>query len=319
MIDFRYHLVSIIAIFLALAVGIVLGTTTINQTVLRNIQSEVKRLSSDKAAQRDQIAALRDEASDSKAFINGIEPALQSGALAGQRVVLIAAPGAPGDLRTGLVDALRRAGAVLTNNVQLTNAFTDPKLANTLDDLATRLVVPGNLPARASGASLAAAELAAVLVTKPGTRAASQDAIQTTLAGFQQGSFLSLPDAPGGPATLAVILVPPAPAAPDDNNANAGKIMADLAARFGARAAGTLVAGPAAATAPGGMLAAVRRDRAVTRVTSSVDGVESAAGRVAAVLALRSALAGRLGAFGFGAGASGPLPPSPSPSPSPAR
>ena len=30
MIDFRYHIVSIIAVFLALAVGIVVGTTALN-------------------------------------------------------------------------------------------------------------------------------------------------------------------------------------------------------------------------------------------------------------------------------------------------
>lgn len=319
MIDFRYHLVSIIAIFLALAVGIVLGTTTINQTVLRNIQSEVKRLSSDKATQRDQIAALQDGSRDQQAYIAGTERLLQAGALPGQRVAVIAAPGTDGNLRTGVIEALERAGAVVTNDIRLANTFTDPRQANTLDDLATRLVVPGKLPARASGASLAAAELAAVLVTKPGTRPASQDAIQTTLAGFQQGSFLRVADTPGGPATLAVILVPPAPGTPDENSATAAKVIADLASRFAARAAGTLVAGPAAAALPGGMLATVRGDRTLSQTVVSADSVESPAGRVAAVLALRGALAGRLGAFGFGPGASSPLPPGPSPAASPAR
>lgn len=317
MIDFRYHLVSIIAIFLALAVGIVLGTTTINQTVLRNIQSEVKRLSSDKAAQRDQIAGLQQGSKEQQAFIAGAEPLLEAGALAGQRVAMIAAPGVPEPTRTGLQEALRRAGAVVTNDVRLTNGFTDPRQANALDDLATRLVVPGRLPARASGASLAAAELAAVLVAKPGTRPASQDAIQTTLAGFQQGSFLSVSDTPGGPAGVAVIVVPPAPATPDENSATAAKIMIDLASRFSARSAATLVAGPITATAPGGMLAAVRADKAA-RGLASVDSVDAPAGRIAAVRALRSALSGRVGAFGFGPGASSPLPPVPTPAASPA-
>ncbi|MEP6462366.1 MAG: copper transporter [Frankiaceae bacterium] len=318
MIDFRYHLVSIIAIFLALTIGIVFGTTTINQTVLRNIQSEVKRLSNDKANQRDQIAALQSSSRQQQAFIASTEPLLEAGALSGQRVVVLTAPGTPRNVRTDLLAALRRAGAVLTNDIQLANGFTDPKQANTLDDLATRLVVPGKLPAKASGASLAAAELAAVLVAKPGTRPASPDAIQTTLAGFQQGNFLSVSGTPGGTASLAVVLVPPAPATPDENSATGSKIFTDLTARLAARAAGTLVAGPAPA-APGGTLAAVRGDAALRQVTSSVDSVESPAGRAAAVLALRGALAGRLGAFGFGPGATSPLPPGPTPAASPAK
>ncbi len=34
MIDFRYHLVSIVAVFLALAIGIVLGSTELQGTTL---------------------------------------------------------------------------------------------------------------------------------------------------------------------------------------------------------------------------------------------------------------------------------------------
>ncbi len=319
MIDFRYHLVSIIAIFLALAVGIVLGTTTINQTVLRNIQSEVKRLSNDKATQRDAIAALQRGSAGQQAFIAASEPLLENRALAGQRVVLIVAPGSSGNARSGLLDGLGRAGAVITNDIRLTNNFTDPKQANALDDLATRLVVPGKLPAKASGAALAAAELAAVLLTKPGARPASADAIQTTLAGFANGGFLSVAGTPGGPASLAVVLVPSAPATPDESSAATAKIIVDLVSRMAARAAGTVVTGPVGAAQPGGMLSAVRGDRTVRQQASSVDSVDSAPGRIAAVLAIRDALAGHIGAFGFGPGASSPLPPTPMPTASSAK
>jgi Copper transport outer membrane protein, MctB len=314
-IDFRYHLVSIIAIFLALAVGIVLGTTTLNGTALHNIQSQVKRLSSDKTAQRQQIDALHAQVKDAESFIGATEPTLTANALNGQRVAVITAPETPGNIRTSLLTSLQHAGAVVTNDIRLSSAFTDPKQSAALDDLATRLVVPGSLPAKATGASLAAAELAQVLVTKPGAKPAGQDAISTTLAGFQQGSFLTVAGTPGGPASLAVVLVPPAPRTPTDGTKQAGQLMSDLAASFGSRAAATLVAGPAAAAAPGGMLSIVRQDRAATRVASSVDTLEAPAGRVAAVLALRGALSGRLGAYGFGTGASGPLPASPSPTP----
>ena len=39
MIDFRYHLVSIIAVFLALAIGIVVGTTALNGYVVDDLRA----------------------------------------------------------------------------------------------------------------------------------------------------------------------------------------------------------------------------------------------------------------------------------------
>jgi hypothetical protein len=38
-IDFRYHLVSLIAVFLAVALGIVIGTTALNQPILNDIEN----------------------------------------------------------------------------------------------------------------------------------------------------------------------------------------------------------------------------------------------------------------------------------------
>lgn len=319
MIDFRYHLVSVIAIFLALAIGIVVGTTALNGAVLTDVKNQVTRLSSDKVDQRQAIDTLQERVGDQMAFITRAEPALERNQLAGQRVAVIAAPGAPADVGSGLLAALQRAGAVVTTDVRLSPSWADPKDATSLDDLATRLVLPdAGLPANSTGAELAAAELAAVLVGKPGGRPVAADAIQTTLAGFQQGGFLSVSGTPGAQAPLAVLIVPPAPKSSDDTTAALATRLVDLATRLGQRAAGAVVAGPETATASGGVLAAARSDRDVQRVASTVDSVENAAGRVATVLALRGALSGKSGAFGFGPGAAAPLP-SPVASPSPSR
>jgi hypothetical protein len=43
-IDFRYHLVSLIAVFLAVALGIVIGTTALNQPILADIKNQVTAL-----------------------------------------------------------------------------------------------------------------------------------------------------------------------------------------------------------------------------------------------------------------------------------
>ena len=44
MIDFRYHLVSLIAVFLAVALGIVIGTTALNEPILADIENQVTAL-----------------------------------------------------------------------------------------------------------------------------------------------------------------------------------------------------------------------------------------------------------------------------------
>ena len=48
MIDFRYHLVSLIAVFLAVALGIIIGTTALNEPILANIEGQVTDLEQDK-------------------------------------------------------------------------------------------------------------------------------------------------------------------------------------------------------------------------------------------------------------------------------
>ena len=50
MIDFRYHLVSLIAVFLAVALGIVIGTTQLNGPLTDNLQGQVTALQDDKRA-----------------------------------------------------------------------------------------------------------------------------------------------------------------------------------------------------------------------------------------------------------------------------
>ena len=56
MIDFRYHLVSLVAVFLALALGVLLGTTQLNGAVLDDLRGQVRGLAEDK---RDLQADLR--------------------------------------------------------------------------------------------------------------------------------------------------------------------------------------------------------------------------------------------------------------------
>ena len=59
MIDFRYHLVSIVAVFLALAVGVVLGSATLNGPITKELRKSVVVLRHEEDNQISQNQSLR--------------------------------------------------------------------------------------------------------------------------------------------------------------------------------------------------------------------------------------------------------------------
>ena len=59
MIDFRYHLVSLIAVFMAIALGIIIGTTALNEPILADIKNQVSDLEGDKRSLEDRTQLLQ--------------------------------------------------------------------------------------------------------------------------------------------------------------------------------------------------------------------------------------------------------------------
>ena len=61
-INFRYHLVSLIAVFLALALGLVIGTTALNGPIADNLKDQVTALASRTSSSlRTRSTSLQDE------------------------------------------------------------------------------------------------------------------------------------------------------------------------------------------------------------------------------------------------------------------
>ena len=89
MIDFRYHLVSLIAVFLAVALGIVIGTTQLNGPLTDNLQGQVTALQDDKRSLEDQTQTLQTQLDDVGSFDEAVGPTLVENTLVGQRVVLV--------------------------------------------------------------------------------------------------------------------------------------------------------------------------------------------------------------------------------------
>jgi hypothetical protein len=315
-IDFRYHLVSTIAIFMALALGIVVGTTQLNDQVLDNLRSSISSLTSDKRALESQTRQLQGQVGEDDAFVESVAADLVAGDLAGESVLLVTAPGAPGDLSAELAPVLEDAGAQLVGRLQLRSPLLDPSQGRTLDDLATEVrpsafVLPDGEPV-----DRAAALLAAALVRNPADTGISDDDAEAVVGGLSGGGFVDLDrerDAPRR-ATLAVVVVPGAgQAAPTEEELERLRGVLTTARVLDQRSKGAVVVGSLEAAREGGAVEAVRDDPALADEIGSVDTVDRPLGRVLVVKALAQQVRGQSVQLGTGPGAEAAVP-SPGPS-----
>jgi hypothetical protein len=321
-VDFRYHIVSIVAVFLALAIGIVLGTYTINGEVLSNIRHQVRSLRHDNDGLHNRIRTLERDQGQARAFVAAVDPLIVEDRLAKQRVVLVLAPGASGGLADDIKDIVTSAGATVTATVKIGKAWTDPNQTALLNDLATRLVEPGIALPSGSAYERASIVLAQALLRHPPesqtstTTASLTSADATALSGLKAADFLSLTPGHPDPATLAVLVAPGAPDQPTKDDSAAATAIAAMAKALDVASGGIVVAGPPAAAESAGVVAAVRSDGALRKEVSTVDDAQTETGRIRLVLALAAELRDASGQYGVGPGANAPVP-SPAPLPSP--
>lgn len=319
MIDFRYHLVSIVAVFLALAIGIVIGSTSVLKgAVLSGLQktsaAEKSRIDSLYA----QNGQLKQQLNAAESFASASEHVLLDGLLAGQRVVLVEAPGAPGSVVSGVQNALTTAGATVTGQVQFQAQFFSTGAASELDTLNRQLTpagvtLPSGSPQAAAGQLIASAILAKVTPDHPlGGNADSVD--QTILTGYAGEGYLSASPRPTDRATLAVVIIPASPPSTSDANV-ASQTLVTLAQQLNLQDSGTVVAGQLAGSGAGSAIDVMRAGGRGGHL-SSVDNADTPNGQIVVAQALYEQLTdGKSGNYGSLPGATQPGP-SPAPVPS---
>lgn len=89
LIDLKYHLISLVAVFLALAVGILVGSSFIAGTSVRGLEKQFARLREENQFQRSTIDTLRGRAQKHEEFDRSAAPFLVSGQLSGRRIAII--------------------------------------------------------------------------------------------------------------------------------------------------------------------------------------------------------------------------------------
>jgi hypothetical protein len=319
MVDFRYHLVSIIAVFLALAVGIVLGTTFINGPLFDTLNNKVDSLTNDRKTLRSDNDDLNRRLSDQTKFGKAVLPFAVAGRLAAESVVVVSAPDAPSDVRDATIHALTAAGATIGGRIQLTKKFTDPTQAETLEAVARQVVNGGSPGEGGTPLQHAANQLAIALATPTRNRAevvAPNAETQRVLALFQDAGLVKV-DGPTPARSSIVVVIAGVPAKDgtpgrDEQVRGVNEVIGGLARQATAVVAVTPTGGAEA----GGVLSSLRRDQNLATHVASVDNADTPAGQAAAVFAvverLRAAEAvgerPAAGHYGDGPGAAKPLP-----------
>ncbi len=140
MIDFRYHLVSLVSVFLALAVGIVLGAGPLKGQIGDTLTAQVDGLRQDRDSLKAQLQTAQQATDHRDAFLRAVSPTLVGDQLVGRSIVLVRLPGVSDASAANATQSLERSGAVVTGEVDLTSDWTDPASAAARQRALARLV-----------------------------------------------------------------------------------------------------------------------------------------------------------------------------------
>lgn len=125
MLSFRFHIVSLVAVFLALAIGIIMGSTVIDRALVDTLEDQQQSLRTDLDELSEENAGLRQELGDVREVGDRLASEggerLLSGTLADVPVLVVAVRGVDEGVLDDLAGLLDTAGAVSQGTLWLTD------------------------------------------------------------------------------------------------------------------------------------------------------------------------------------------------------
>lgn len=310
MIDFRYHLVSIVSIFLALAVGIVLGAGPLQSGIGSTLGDQVVALRSEKEDLRKKLDASDKLVVAGDDYATAVRSLVVKGRLEGRTVALVALPDTEGDLIATTQEVLQAAGARLTETLTLNADWFDATQSSDRSKAAEDAATALGLSSDASGDELLRQVLARLAVAKdPGEASASRTAALKVLtdAGLLDAS---VPEP--APAELAVVVSGDFAGTEAAVTERADAVRA-LALALDSGSDATVVAGGVPVQAAGqprtsDAVTAVREANETSDEISTIDHAREGMGPSVVVLAIVAQLAGEVGHYGIAEGATAVAP-----------
>ncbi|HUD36684.1 MAG TPA: copper transporter, partial [Streptosporangiaceae bacterium] len=318
MIDFRYHVVSIVAVFLALAIGIVLGSTELQGPAYNILNQTTAKLQGELDQARTQLSQSQAQASNGEAYAQAVEPAVLRDLLTGQRLLIVTEPGAQSSVVSGLTTAAGDAGASITGQINLQPKFFDTSdttrdsLNQTTEDVAQQAGL--TLASSGSFQQQAAQVIASQILVKsassgsgqasnagqptsgqtasgqPSSGQASSGQASSSASGSDQATAAQTMlsayansgflNTSGQPGTPATLVVVVTPqTAPSDGGADQlAQVLVPLVTEFAAKSSATVVAGSSGGSGSGSPIAVLRSNNVANQV-STIDDADFVSGQ----------------------------------------
>jgi hypothetical protein len=310
-IDFRYHVVSIIAVFLALTVGLVIGASVINQDSVALLQREYNDANNAKLNAQQQLRDLQGSASQQEQYIDETSGTLTSDQLVNKSVAVVQIAGANSAAVTSTSQLISKsANAGIGIDLTVNTSFSDSNYAGVLNQLVSTCT-PGNTPISGSGAVAAMQLLTAAITastqgteepnTNPSASASATPSSSpagcgpqkpanmtpswalTTLDAYQGQGVITVNSGPSPTGTLVAAFI----AAPDQVNSTAqNNDYLALAESLHADGVGPVVGGTSNSAQAGGLIAAVLADSTAAKNVYTVDDTDRTMGQVAVVFVM---------------------------------
>ena len=299
MISIRQHVITLVAVFLALTLGLFLGSGFVGDRVNSLTGTSRDRLG-DLERERD---SLNDQVNSANSFDAAITPRLITGQLAKQSVLVVTTPNAADSDVTSVKEAISTAGGSFAGQLGLTDNLVRDDNAEQVRTIVDQTIPPGaTLRAELTDSGSRVGDLlGTLLLHRNNSSSASASDRQTGLQALRDGGFVTYADNTIKSADLVVFV---SGDALSDNSGAQGQLVAKLAGAMSARAQGGVLAGRAGSSAGGSPIAVVRSDPALRNGLSTVDNVNQQTGLITTILALNAEVDGHSGAYGVGAGAS---------------
>ncbi len=307
MINFRYHIVSLMAVFLALAVGIAVGVS---------LSPSLDKGLLDQAGQdRDQVAALRTELArrdNLDTYRSTYDQRTASLVLPGQltdtRVALVVMPDAPTAVVAAVGDAVVQAGGQVVTKVEVSADVFDASRAAAVEQDLAELSQVGISDAMTPATKVGWCLARALTNKTSGARDPYAKNVGRTLAA---AGLVDVREDVDDTAQLVIVVTAATPTTPPADDVLTAHVQLETALHDQGGATdhvGVVVAGPDSDGLVGTDVGTIRTTSPAADVLSTVDVADLPSGVVTTVLAGKEQLADGQGHYGALARADDALP-----------
>lgn len=309
MINFRFHIASLIAVFLALALGVVMGSTVIDRAIVEGLRDRIDTVENGADAARAENAQLKTERDQLNTYVEQSAPWAVDNQLTDASVAIVAERGIDEEIVKAQAELLRQADGTVPGILWLEAPWNLGGDGATADALRTAIGSTTRQDRRLRAEAVAA-------LSRRLAQGSATAATPDLLDALAKAGFVTLEAVGDGDASAATFpgasvraLVLGGPGSSLTSRSTTRELTEGLVAASVLTAVGEL--DPEGADPPverGAWLSPIRTDEELSAVVSTIDDVDLVPGRVASALALADLIRGVVGAYGIGAGAQATVP-----------